>query len=243
VEDLKLLRSRRLDRAFAERAGRGLPTLGICGGYQMLGGRIADGVESGEAEAVGLGLLPVETVFEREKVLGRPEGRAPGFGDVPVSGYEIHHGRVHRLGGDPLFTGAGFEEGCLVGTTLGTSWHGVLESDGFRRALLARVSERRSLDWGPGDEPFAQAREAQLERLGDLVAEHVDREALLALIAGGARPGLPVVSGQLSAVSGQQAVNGGMAREEGSRAEDDGVPTSVPLAFTTRSGNGAKADG
>jgi adenosylcobyric acid synthase len=48
VADLEGLRSRGLDRAFCERARRGLPTLGICGGYQMLGGRILDGVESGE---------------------------------------------------------------------------------------------------------------------------------------------------------------------------------------------------
>jgi adenosylcobyric acid synthase len=80
IEDLNLLRLHRLDRAFAQRTGRGLPTLGICGGYQMLGGCIADGVESGESEARGLGLLPVETVFEREKVLGRPRAwrRASG---------------------------------------------------------------------------------------------------------------------------------------------------------------------
>jgi adenosylcobyric acid synthase len=241
VEDLKLLRSHRLDRAFAQRAGYGLPTLGICGGYQMLGGRIADGVESGETEVSGLGLLPVETVFGREKVLGRPEGLAPGFGNAAVSGYEIHHGRVRRLGGDPLFTGAHFAEGCVVATTLGTSWHGVLESDGFRRALLAWVSEKRGLDWRPGDESFAAAREAQLDRLGDLVAEHVDREALLRLIGDGSPCGLPVVSGQLSAVSGQQAVNGGIARKEGSRAEDDEVPASVPLAFTIRGGDGQRS--
>jgi adenosylcobyric acid synthase len=201
IEDLNLLRLRRLDCAFAQRTGRGLPTLGICGGYQMLGGRIADGVESGEAEARGLGLLPVETVFEREKVLGRPEGRAPDFGNAAVSAYEIHHGRVRRLGGEPLFTVAGDGEGSRVGTTLGTSWHGVLESDGFRRALLAWVSEERGLDWRPGDESFAEAREAQLEKLGDLVA-------LLRLIDDGPPPGLTVVSGQLSAVSSQRSAVG-----------------------------------
>ncbi len=197
VEDLKLLRSRRLDLAFAERAGRGLPTLGICGGYQMLGGRIVDGVESDAPEETGLGLLPVETVFEREKVLGRPEGRAPGFGDVPVSGYEIHHGRVRRLDGEPLFTTDGGAEGCRLGATLGTSWHGVLESDGFRWALLFWIADERRLDWRPGDESFAAAREVQLEKLGDLVAEHVDREALLRTIEEGSRADMPTVAGQL----------------------------------------------
>src|ERR671920_808490 len=107
VEDLKLLRSRGIDNAFAARMKRGLPTLGICGGYQMLGNRIEDGVESNEPETIGLGLLPVETVFEREKSLGRPEGTAIGFGNADVSGYEIHHGRVSRDGGDPLFESGG----------------------------------------------------------------------------------------------------------------------------------------
>ncbi len=193
VEDLEGLRSRGLDRAFAERARRGLPTLGICGGYQMLGTRISDGVESGTREASGLGLLPVETVFEREKVLARPEGRAPGFGGARASGYEIHHGRTTVHSGDPLFATTTGTEGCRAAATLGTSWHGVLESDGFRKALLSWVAAERGLDWRPGDEPFATAREAQLEKLGDLVAENVDREALLRIVQGGAPAGMLVV--------------------------------------------------
>jgi adenosylcobyric acid synthase len=201
VEDLRLLRPRGLEKAFADRANRSLPTLGICGGYQMLGGRIEDGVESSEKEAVGFGLLPVETFFEEEKVLGRPEGRAPGFGDAEVSGYEIHHGRVRRDGGDPLFEISGDTEGCLRGATLGTSWHGVLESDGFRRALLLWVARERGLDWSPGEVSFAAAREAQLEKLGNLVADHVDREALLRLIGDGQPSGLPVVSSRLVSLS------------------------------------------
>ena len=196
VADLEGLRSRGLDGAFRERARRGLPTLGVCGGYQMLGGRILDGIESGEPEVAGLGLLPVETVFEEEKVLSRPTGRAPGFGDAAVSGYEIYHGRVRRLGGEPLFEADG-DAGCCVGATLGTSWHGVLESDGFRRAFLSWVAGRRDLDWKPGEMPFADAREAQLDKLGDLIAENVDRESLFRLIDDGPPSGLPVVTGQL----------------------------------------------
>jgi adenosylcobyric acid synthase len=199
VEDLKALRSRHLDGALAERARRGLPTLGICGGYQMLGKSIRDGVESGEKEVSGLGLLPVETDFGDEKILARPKGHAPQFGGAEVSGYEIRHGRVRRLGGEPLFTTNGGAEGCRVGTTFGTSWHGVFEADDFRRAFLNRVAEVHGLDWLPGDEPFAARREAQLDKLGDLVAENVDRDAFLRLIEGGAPEGSPIVSGQLLA--------------------------------------------
>jgi adenosylcobyric acid synthase len=231
VADLEGLRSRGLDRAFRERARRGLPTLGVCGGYQMLGGRILDGVESGEPEVEGLGLLPVETVFEEEKVLSRPEGRAPGFADAAVSGYEIYHGRVRRLGGEPLFEADG-EAGCLVGATLGTSWHGVLESDGFRRALLTWVAGRRGLDWTPGEMPFAAAREAQLDRLGDLVAENVDREALFRLIEDGPPVGLPVVRGQLSAINGRQT-----SADDASSAEASARSNGQAAADSSTSGS------
>jgi adenosylcobyric acid synthase len=230
VEDLKLLRSLGLDETFAERDRRGLPILGICGGYQMLGGRIEDGVESAEARAEGLGLLPVETMFEAEKVLSRPEGRAPVFDDARVSGYEIHHGRVKRTGGEPLLETGDVTEGCRLGSTLGTSWHGVLESDGFRHALLAWITAERNLDWRPGDQSFAAAREAQLERLGDLVADNVDRDALMRLVDGGRPRGLPVVSSQLSAFSPRQVVSDGAAGGEASRREYERSAPS-PLTF------------
>ncbi|MEJ7632764.1 MAG: cobyric acid synthase [Rubrobacteraceae bacterium] len=238
VADLNLLRSRGLDRAFADRARRGLPTLGICGGYQMLGHRIADpdGIESAEREVSGFGLLRVETIFNDEKLLSRPDGRASAFEDEPVSGYEIRHGRVHRLGGEPLFEDENGEpEGCRIGSTLGTSWHGVMESDGFRRALLKWVAGERGLDWVPGDESFAAAREAQLEKLGDLVAENIDREALLRLISGGPPRDLPVISSQISAVSRQQCADGSDAAIRNTHPAAGGcggVPVTTPAAFT-----------
>ena len=233
VEDLRLLRSHGLDRAFAERARRGLPTLGICGGYQMLGERISDGVESATPAAPGLGLLPVETAFGPEKVLARPEGLAPGFADAPVSGYEIHHGRTTVRDSNPLFVSQTKTEGCRVGSTLGTSWHGVLESDAFRRALLLWVAAERDLDWSPGDEPFAAARETQLDKLGDLVAENVDREALLRTVEAGAPAGLPVVGAQLWAMGGQRTADGDRARMES--RENGETPTPERVAFAATS--------
>ena len=233
VADLAGLRSRGLSGALEERARRGLPTLGVCGGYQMLGERIVDGIESGE-EAPGLGLLPVETVFEEEKLLGRPAGRAPLFGDAEVSGYEIRHGRVHRGGGEPLFFGDGFEEGCRAGAVFGTSWHGVMESDAFRRSFLRFVAGNRGLDWSPGKESFAAAREAQLDRLGDLISENVDRDALLRLIENGPSNDLPVV--RLQANGDETSVG---RAESGSNGEASTLDPVV-LASPTVEANGPK---
>ncbi len=193
VEDLAWLRARGLDRALATRAAERRPTLGVCGGYQMLGKRVVDTVESGAGAVEGLGLLPVETAFAAGKVLGNPAGTASVFGGVPVRGYEIHHGRVRRFGGEPLLATAGGEEGCRSGAVVGLSWHGVFEGDEFRRAFLAWVAAVRGLEWVPGRRPFADVRNERLDALGDLIAEHADTAALDRLIEGGPPHGLPFV--------------------------------------------------
>ncbi|WDT93142.1 cobyric acid synthase [Thermoleophilum album] len=93
VGDLELLRRDGLADALVRRAHAGRPILGICGGYQMLGERIVDEVESQRGTVPGLGLLPVETVFERDKIVRRRRGHSPFFGGAPAEGYEIRHGR------------------------------------------------------------------------------------------------------------------------------------------------------
>jgi adenosylcobyric acid synthase len=194
ANDLAYLRERGLDRVLAERAESGRPVLGICGGYQMLGQRIVDDVECRVGEVPGLGLLPVETVFAEQKVLRRPSGTSPWLDGVRAGGYEIRHGRVRVLGGEPLLRDAlGCDEGCVSGTVLGTSWHGLLEHDAFRRALLTWVARRRGLDFVAADVSFAARREARLDALGGLVADHLDTAALTDLVEHGAPRALPVV--------------------------------------------------
>jgi adenosylcobyric acid synthase len=194
VEDLGRLRDAGLDRALAARAAAGAPILGICGGYQLLGERIVDDVESGRGAVDGLGLLPVVTSFAREKLLARRSGRSPWLG-TGAAGYEIRHGRVERRGGEPVVE----DEGCRVDGVAGLSWHGALEHDDFRRALLGRVAAARGRRFVPGTTPFASARAARLDVLGDLVEAHLDTERLGALIEGGPPAGLPTIETEVRA--------------------------------------------
>jgi adenosylcobyric acid synthase len=193
VEDLERLRADNLDRALAARAAAGDPILGICGGYQLLGETIEDDVESRRGRTEGLGLLPVATRFEAEKILRRNTARSTWLG-TGASGYEIRHGRVQRLGGEQLIEG----EGCVAGSVIGTSWHAALENDDFRRALLTRISHVRGRNFIPGSEPFAAHRERRLDVLGDLVADHLDTDRLTALISHGAPPDLPLVTTEVA---------------------------------------------
>ena len=179
IADLAWLRDRGLDRAVVAHAGAGRPVLGICGGFQMLGREIndPDGVEGAlDARVEGLGLLDVRTDFDTTKVLRLQEGEAFG---VSARGYEIHHGRVNPAPGVEKFLG-----GARAGHVLGTMWHGCLESDDLRAALLAEVADGIGRPWVPSGVRFAAARERRLNLLGDLVEEHLDIEALLGLATG-----------------------------------------------------------
>jgi adenosylcobyric acid synthase len=185
VRALAWLRERGLADALVRRAAEGRPVLGICGGFQILGEHIEDEVESRAGAVDGLGVLPVRVRFAREKTLTRPAGEALG---EPVEGYEIHHGVADVLGGEP------FLDGCRVGHTWGTHWHGSLESDGFRRAFLREVAAAAGRRFVPApDTSFAALREEQLDRLGDLIEQHADTDALWRLIESGAPQGLPFI--------------------------------------------------
>jgi adenosylcobyric acid synthase len=194
VEDLERLRALGLDRALAARAAAGAPILGVCGGYQLLGERIVDSVESGRGEVAGLGLLPVATTFAADKLLRRRAGVCAWLG-TEAGGYEIRHGRVSRDGGESLLhADDGEPDGCRSGAVLGTSWHGALEHDAFRRALLGWVAGVRGRRFVAGTGSFAAAREARLDVLGDLIERHVDTVRLSALIEGGVPAELPTIA-------------------------------------------------
>ena len=190
VSDLAWLRDRGLAAAVIERARAGRPVLGICGGYQMMAGQIEDEVESRRGVVDGLGLLPVRVRFGAEKILGRPRGSALG---APVAGYEIHHGIAEVT--DPAGYGTEpFLDGCRRGPVWGTSWHGALENDEFRRLFLAEVAALAGRDFTPAPGiSFAAIREERLDVLADLVTAHLDTAALSRLIEGGPVPGLPAL--------------------------------------------------
>jgi adenosylcobyric acid synthase len=108
-----------------------------------------------------------------------------------VGGYQIHHGRVTRgAGARPwirLDDSYGQEdEGTVTtddpGMVAGTSLHGLFDEDGFRAAFLADVARRRGRAFVPAGRSFAAAREAQIDRLADLVEAHLDLGAVSAIL-------------------------------------------------------------
>ncbi len=105
--DLAWLRTSGIGEAIVERARRGEPVLGICGGCQMLGQALddPDGVESPVRVTPGLGVLAIRTRFAREKLTAQVSARV--FGDSFLTGrasgeeleaYEIHMGMIEPVG-------------------------------------------------------------------------------------------------------------------------------------------------
>jgi adenosylcobyric acid synthase len=197
MADLRWLRERGLAGAIAARARAGQPVLGICGGCQMLGGTIADpdGVESGEHVAEGLGLLPIATRFAREKRTSQVRARAArgsflcAADGEDVFGYEIHMGRVERLG--PAAGAFAIAErngrreddtdGCVSedGAVVGTMIHGLFENTRLRAATISGLLHEKGLAASQersdrGVDPY--------DRLATIVRDHVPMDLLRRLV-------------------------------------------------------------
>jgi adenosylcobyric acid synthase len=182
LADLAALRHEGWDIDIQAHVRRGGRVLGICGGYQMLGHKIADpeGHEGPPGDATGLGLLDVETVLGGRKQLGLVRG-VEVEGRAPVSGYEMHLGETTGAGlARPMLHLGDRRDGAVSanGRVAGCYLHGLFASDGFRRAFLARL----------GAAPSALAYEASIDATLDRLAEHLEASLDLDAILAAARP-------------------------------------------------------
>ena len=178
LHDLATLRAEGWDRAILAHHARGGRTIGLCGGYQMLGRRIADphGIEGG-GEADGLGLLDVATVLEPIKTTRVSEAVAVES-RAPASGYEIHCGATDGPDrGRPVFTIGGEPEGATSadGRAWGSYLHGAFDSGAFRAAWL------RSLGLTGGGTDHREAVEDALDAIASRLETVLDVDRLIAL--------------------------------------------------------------
>ncbi len=176
--DLAYLRANGWDTAVARHLRYGGKVLGICGGLQMLGEQVHDplGLEGAAGSSEGLGLLAFSTTLEAEKQLSNVRGRLL-LENAEVSGYEIHAGVTS---GAALSTAAvlledGRSDGAQSadGQILGTYLHGVFETPAACSALLrwAGLQDVQEVD-------YHALRERDIERLADLVENHLDNDLL-----------------------------------------------------------------
>ncbi len=196
ADDLDWLRERGFEPALSQHARKGGLIVGICGGFQMLGQVIVDslGLERAGSEAA-LGLLPVRTIMERDKVTVPARGclsRGSLFGQPvdshELSGYEIHLGTTEYLDGAEPFafiTRHGDDahtvpDGCVSadGRVFGTYLHGLFDHDSFRHEFLR--SSRAALHMSAPRElvAWSERRRQQLDLLADAFGSALDLDAI-----------------------------------------------------------------
>ncbi len=186
IEDLKWLRKKGLSDKIQELSCKGVPIIGICGGFQMLGKSIADtsGVEGGGV-VKGLGLLPIETEFTSYKNLRQVSAITPklsGFyepvSDTPISGYEIHMG-------SSILDDSTDHEDCVITrkNVLGTYIHGIFDTPSFTQKLIKLLYEKNGIDRDiPVVEELSVTQDRELDRLADVLRQSLDLELIYRII-------------------------------------------------------------
>ncbi len=196
IEDLLQLRKSGIEACIKDYSKKGL-VMGICGGYQMLGKVIKDpyGVETEVSEVEAMGILDVETIFEKEKITTRVKAESIDEFSVHkdealmekrkinVYGYEIHMGicnygesartlfNIFDKSGEKvsLKDGAINNEGNIMGSYI----HGIFDGVDFREYILNKIRVRKAMKTKKA-EIYENLREKELDKLADIVRENLD---------------------------------------------------------------------
>ena len=183
IDDLAVMFRTGTDREIRSARDRGIPIIGICGGYQMLGKTLVDaGYESDAGTYDGLGLLDCVTRFasyeKHTHQVRRNACQVPPILSAigEVSGYEIHMGITESGRNREALEGDGrvSDDGLVFGTYL----HGLFLNPSAANALLSYLFARRGLTFTP-----VSADESDpYDVLADLYEEHVDMDAIVTLL-------------------------------------------------------------
>ena len=176
LSDLYELRRNGVAQAIVRAHREGATVMGICGGYQLMGQEVCDPDHvEGEIERLpGLGLLPVSTRMQGEKIT-----RQVRFhfleGSETCEGYEIHMGTTTPLADVPAsplnHLADGREDGYLADRTcMGTYVHGILDNPSVIDYLLEPFADK--LKETTFD--YKAFKEEQYDKLAAHVRKHVD---------------------------------------------------------------------
>jgi adenosylcobyric acid synthase len=192
VSDLLFLRKNGVENSVRTAAKVGVPVIGICGGYQMLGKKILDpdNVESSIQEVDGMGLLDTVTTLDKTKTTCQvsaelvdknifSQGKAcPSFTVKEIKGYEIHMGdTTGDIGLFKICRGTSqraLTDGSLKDSVWGTYIHGLFDNDEFRRDLINSLREKKEMPPVKGTVHYLEEKEQAIDRWADVLKSKVD---------------------------------------------------------------------
>lgn len=204
VNDLLFLKANHLDESIKKAYANGIQIIGICGGYQILGKKIYDPycVESPYREIEGIGLLNIETTFQKSKTTCRVEAKLvdsswliahsnknnpyelSAISGEPLKGYEIHMGeskgdigifKIKRIT-SALSHCRTVElmDGSKNGNCWGTYIHGIFENDLFRRGIINETRKHKGLPPVGSMVRYSAIKDAAINELANVVRENID---------------------------------------------------------------------
>lgn len=199
VKDLFFLREHGIENSIKRAVEKGIPLVGVCGGYQMLGSKIHDpyGIESAHRAIEGFGLLDIETALEKVKTTCQVEAemngervyRLMGESHKKLKGYEIHMGvttgdvglfRINRLNSSSGFVLDGSQKGNVWGTYI----HGIFDNDIFRRNLINFLRRKKGLEPLEETIDYSRLRDDSLNKWAGIIRDSIDMKFIEGLING-----------------------------------------------------------
>lgn len=201
VNDMDVLHKKGVVDEVKQAHVQGIPVIGICGGYQMLGMVIEDehGIESDRKAINGIGLLNCVTHISPSKVTMQVEAEVSGHGEILgpiagslVKGYEIHMGTTTADEGVPEAfrikkRGKAIEnarDGCVSddGKVFGTYIHGLFDNGQLRKSLLDYLKSKKGLKEDSVGFDYDVYRQAQLDYLAEVVSNSLDIDYILKML-------------------------------------------------------------
>lgn len=197
MDDLEWLRTSGLEAMILKKSSQGVPVIGICGGFQMLGESLEDphNVEHGGTMR-GMGLLNAKTIFEEQKTRTQICGKVKNAGgffngiqDMDVTGYEIHMGICENLG--DCETVIALEDGRIDAlsnkdyTVFGSFLHGIFDSPGVVEAIVRKMMADKGIDSTGLTFDLEAYKEEQYDKLGELVRKSLDMKKIYEILEAG----------------------------------------------------------
>ena len=191
MSDLLWMRQNGLEKAVKDKA-KIVPVCGICGGYQMMGERIWDreGVEMG-GSMEGMGLLPVVTELQREKVrrqvqgtVNQLEGIFSTLSGLEFEGYEIHVGDTKRR--EDVCQQDKTEAAFVTGSgknVYGTYIHGIFDKAEIVAALVGALAKKKDIllnqrEWMD----YRNFKETQYDKMADILSQYLDMDGVYGML-------------------------------------------------------------
>lgn len=198
--DLKWLRESGWEAKIHQEQEKGTVIFGICGGYQMLGEDLEDFCQIEEGGSIlGMGLLPVHTVFTKEKTKTRVTGRIhklcgvlKEMSHMKLEGYEIHMGITYGNEKESCFSNIweeGREEkldGACCENVYGTYVHGIFDGEKIAWELVRSLAKKKGINLEPGDLVNRNIyKETQYDLLADTLRSYLNMEKIYEILEEG----------------------------------------------------------